>query len=41
VPRDQRFDAERHKAIARRFGDIFVHPSYATVVPDPEIIRAP
>ncbi len=37
--RDQRFDAARHKALARRFGDIFVHPNYATVVPDPEIIE--
>ena len=27
--RDQSFDAEQHKALARRFGDIFVHPNYA------------
>ena len=26
--RDQRFDAEQHKALARRFGEIFVHPNY-------------
>ena len=25
--RDQRFDATQHKALARRFGDIFVHPN--------------
>jgi taurine dioxygenase len=37
--RDQQFDATQHKALARRFGDIFVHPNYATVVPDPEIIE--
>ena len=37
--RDQRFDATQHKALARRFGHIFVHPNYASVVPDPEIIE--
>jgi taurine dioxygenase len=37
--RDQRLDAARHKALARRFGEIFVHPNYAGVVPDPEIIE--
>ena len=37
--RDQHFDAARHKALARRFGEIFVHPNYASVVPDPEIIE--
>jgi taurine dioxygenase len=37
--RDQRFDATQHKALARRFCDIFVHPNYATVVADPEIIE--
>ena len=31
--RDQQFDATQHKALARRFGDIFVHPNYASVVP--------
>jgi len=36
--RDQRFDAEQHKALARRFGDIFVHPNYAGTQADPEII---
>ena len=36
--RDQRFDAAQQKALARRFGDIFVHPNYATSSADPEII---
>jgi taurine dioxygenase len=36
--RDQRLDAERHKAFTRRFGELFVHPNYATTQPDPEII---
>ncbi|HEY3100640.1 MAG TPA: TauD/TfdA family dioxygenase, partial [Methylomirabilota bacterium] len=26
--RDQEFDAEQHKRLARRFGQIFVHPNY-------------
>lgn len=37
--RDQEFDAARHKALARRFGDIFVHPNYYGTQPDPEIIE--
>jgi taurine dioxygenase len=37
--RDQEFDARQHKALARRFGDIFVHPNYYGVVPDPEILE--
>jgi alpha-ketoglutarate-dependent taurine dioxygenase len=36
--RDQRFDAEQHKALARRFGAIFVHPNYAGTQADPEIV---
>ena len=36
--RDQRFDAEQHKALARRFGDIFVHPNYAGTQADPEVV---
>ncbi len=36
--RDQRFDAEQQKALARRFGEIFVHPNYAGTQADPEII---
>ena len=37
--RDQEFDARQHKALARRFGDIFIHPNYYGVVPDPEILE--
>jgi taurine dioxygenase len=36
--RGQRFDAERHKALARRFGEIFVHPNYAGLQADDEIV---
>jgi alpha-ketoglutarate-dependent taurine dioxygenase len=36
--RDQRFDASQHKALARRFGDIFIHPNYKGTGPDPEIV---
>ncbi len=37
--RDQEFDARQHKTLARRFGDIFIHPNYYGVVPDPEILE--
>jgi taurine dioxygenase len=36
--RDQHFDAARHKALARRFGEIFIHPNYKGTGPDPEIV---
>jgi taurine dioxygenase len=36
--RDQEFDAEQHKRLARRFGEIFVHPNYAGMQADPEIV---
>jgi taurine dioxygenase len=36
--RDQQFDAEQHKAFARRFGDIFVHPNYRGMQQDDEIV---
>ncbi len=36
--RDQDFDAEQHKRLARRFGEIFVHPNYAGTQADPEIV---
>ena len=36
--RNQSFDAEQHKALARRFGDIFVHPNYAGTQADPEVV---
>jgi taurine dioxygenase len=37
--RDQEFDAAQHKALARRFGDIFVHPNYYGTQADPEIVE--
>jgi taurine dioxygenase len=36
--RDQEFDAEQHKAFARRFGEIFVHPNYKGMQDDDEIV---
>ncbi|HEX2151577.1 MAG TPA: TauD/TfdA family dioxygenase, partial [Stellaceae bacterium] len=36
--RDQAFDAEQHKAFARRFGEIFVHPNYKGMQEDDEIV---
>src|SRR5687767_11555644 len=36
--RDQEFDARQHKALARRFGEIFIHPNYYGTGPDPEIV---
>ena len=36
--RDQEFDAEQHKRLARRFGEIFVHPNYAGTQADPEVV---
>ncbi len=38
--RDQKLDAERHKALTRRFGKIFIHPNYMGLQADPEIIRS-
>jgi taurine dioxygenase len=37
--RDQVLDVAQQKAFARRFGDIFIHPNYNGVVPDPEILE--
>jgi len=37
--RDQKLDAERQKAFARRFGKIFIHPNYKGMQADPEIIQ--
>jgi taurine dioxygenase len=36
--RNQKLDAEPHKAFTRRFGRIFVHPNYRGMQTDPEII---
>lgn len=37
--RDQEFDAVQHKALARRFGTIFIHPNYYGLQVDPEILE--
>ena len=36
--RDQEIDAAQQKAFARRFGPIFLHPNFATVMEDPEVV---
>jgi len=36
--RDQDLDVAQHKALTRRFGDIFVHPNYKGVGADDEIV---
>ena len=36
--REQKLDAERHKAFTRRFGKLFIHPNYVGMQSDPEII---
>jgi taurine dioxygenase len=36
--RDQKLDAERHKAFSRRFGELFIHPNYRGMQADPEIV---
>ena len=36
--RDQRLDDQSHKAFARRFGKIFIHPNFDTGEGDPEIV---
>jgi taurine dioxygenase len=36
--RNQKLDAERHKAFTRRFGKIFIHPNYKGMQADAEII---
>jgi len=37
--RDQEMEPDQHKALARKFGDIFIHPNYNGVAPDPEILE--
>ena len=37
--RDQTLDADQLKRLARRFGDIFVHPNYVGLQADPEIVE--
>ncbi len=36
--RNQELDVARHKAFARRFGEIFIHPNYVGMGDDPEIV---
>ncbi len=36
--RDQQLEAARHKAFARRFGEIFIHPNYRGMQEDNEIV---
>src|SRR5207302_8052426 len=35
---DQHFDAKQHKAFARRFGELFIHPNYRGMQSDNEIV---
>jgi taurine dioxygenase len=37
--RDQEFDVDRHKAFARRFGEIFIHPNFRGTQADPEVVN--
>lgn len=36
--RDQSFDTAQHKALARRFGTIFIHPNFKGTGADPEVV---
>ena len=36
--RDQEIDTKQHKRLARRFGEIFVHPNFNTGDHDPEVV---
>ena len=37
--RDQDLNVDRHKAFARRFGEIFVHPNFRGTQSDPEVVN--
>ena len=37
--RDQTLNADQQKRLARRFGDLFVHPNYVGLQADPEIVE--
>ena len=37
--RDQELNAEQHKRLARKFGEIFIHPNFQGLGPDPEIVE--
>ena len=36
--REQEIDTEQHKRLAKRFGDIFIHPNFNTGDHDPEVV---
>lgn len=36
--RDQEIDVAQHKRFTRKFGEIFIHPNFATVMEDPEVV---
>jgi taurine dioxygenase len=36
--RDQQLDTDHHKAFARRFGEIFIHPNFNGTGADPEVV---
>ena len=36
--RDQEIDVAQHKRFARKFGEIFLHPNFVTVMEDPEVV---
>lgn len=36
--RDQKMDVAEHKAFARRFGEIFIHPNFNGMTEDPEVV---
>ena len=37
--RDQKIDIPQHKAFAKKFGEIFIHPNYKGTQADPEIVQ--
>ena len=37
--RNQKIDVPQHKAFAKRFGEIFIHPNYKGTQADPEIVE--
>ncbi len=36
--RNQSLDVDQHKALTRRFGDIFIHPNFSGGMSDPEVV---
>jgi taurine dioxygenase len=37
--REQELNVEQHKRLARKFGEIFIHPNYKGTGPDPEVVE--